>query len=440
MKKVGSVFRLVIALALFGGQLLAQRIEGTWQGTLPGSVIERLVLTITKKEPGGMSSELLTVDHAQSYALEATTFQAGVLRFILPDYGASYEGTLSPDAKTITGTWKWSPSSKGIALDFVHVTRQTSWAVDRTPHKISFVTVEPGVKLEVVDWGGTGRPLVLLTGLGDNAHVFDTFAPKLTGRYHVYGITRRGFGASDTPQTVWENYSANRLGDDVIAVLDQLNLSRPVLAGHSIAGEELSSIGSRHPQRVAGLIYMDAGSPFAMYIHSPNSILIDWNDMRKKVDAVTNAPIPQEQKRLIQEMLQTELPQYVEELKQMQAALQELPDQPPPSEEKINSRAFRVSQAIKDGEDRYTDITCPILAIFAQPVLIAPKPDADAKVQAQAARDAGNLERLEAQEKAFEALGPNSHVVRISGANHYIFRSNEADVLREINTFLSTLP
>jgi pimeloyl-ACP methyl ester carboxylesterase len=58
------------------------------------------------------------------------------------------------------------------------------------------VSVEKGVSLEVLDWGGTGRPLVLLTGLGDTAHVFDEFAPKLTASYHVYGITRRGRGAS----------------------------------------------------------------------------------------------------------------------------------------------------------------------------------------------------------------------------------------------------
>jgi non-heme chloroperoxidase len=50
--------------------------------------------------------------------------------------------------------------------------------------------------LEVLDWGGTGRPLVLLTGLEDNAYIFDDFTPKLTANYHVYGVTRRGRSAS----------------------------------------------------------------------------------------------------------------------------------------------------------------------------------------------------------------------------------------------------
>jgi non-heme chloroperoxidase len=67
---------------------------------------------------------------------------------------------------------------------------------ENPPPRIQFVEVQPGVRLEVVDWGGKGRPVVLLAGLGDTAHVFDKFAPKLADAWHVYGITRRGFGAS----------------------------------------------------------------------------------------------------------------------------------------------------------------------------------------------------------------------------------------------------
>ena len=88
---------------------------------------------------------------------------------------------------------------------------------DPSPHTVQFVTVEENVRLEVLDWGGSGRPLVLLAGQGNTAHVFDDFAPKLTPQYHVYGITRRGYGESSAPDS---GYSADRLGDDVLAVLD----------------------------------------------------------------------------------------------------------------------------------------------------------------------------------------------------------------------------
>src|SRR6201984_2611566 len=125
---------------------------------------------------------------------------------------------------------------------------------DPSPHAIQFVTVDKNVRLEVLDWGGHGKPLVLLAGGGDTAHVFDDFAPKLTPSFHVYGITRRGFGESGFSP---EGYGADRLGDDVLAVLDALKLIRPVLVGHSLGGEELSSLSTRHPSRVAGLVYLE---------------------------------------------------------------------------------------------------------------------------------------------------------------------------------------
>src|SRR4029078_4229397 len=75
---------------------------------------------------------------------------------------------------------------------------QQPWK-DPTKHSVQFVTVDKDVQLEMLDWGGTGRPVVLLTGSGHTAHVYDEFAPKLTDCCHVYGITRRGFGASTRP-------------------------------------------------------------------------------------------------------------------------------------------------------------------------------------------------------------------------------------------------
>src|SRR5687767_10934241 len=84
----------------------------------------------------------------------------------------------------------------------------TSWR-DLSTHKTQFVSVDENVRLEVLDWGGIGRPIVLLGGLGGTAHIFDEFAPKLAKEFCVYGITRRGFGASSVPTS---GYGADRLG------------------------------------------------------------------------------------------------------------------------------------------------------------------------------------------------------------------------------------
>jgi len=131
-----------------------------------------------------------------------------------------------------------------------------SWH-DPSPHRSVFATVEEGVRLEVLDWGGEGRPVVLLAGLGNTAHIFDEFAVKLSGPYHVYGITRRGYGASSRPLS---GYSEQRLSDDVLVVLDSLKLVQPVLIGHSIAGDELTALGAQHSDRLGGLVYLDAAA------------------------------------------------------------------------------------------------------------------------------------------------------------------------------------
>src|SRR3989454_10078333 len=77
----------------------------------------------------------------------------------------------------------------------LHSQQPPAWK-DPSPHITQFVTVDKNVRLEVLDWGGSGRPLVLLAGGGDTAHGFYGFSPQITPRFSVYGITRRGFGGA----------------------------------------------------------------------------------------------------------------------------------------------------------------------------------------------------------------------------------------------------
>jgi hypothetical protein len=127
--------------------------------------------------------------------------------------------------------WRAGFSTLFLALIVTPAYSQTSapWR-DPSPHAVRFVTVENGVQLEVLDWGGSGRPVVLLAGGGNTAHVFDDFAPKLASDHHVYGITRRGFGASgfsssDHPPEVaeadWNVHHA--LGDKTLSTLQTLD-------------------------------------------------------------------------------------------------------------------------------------------------------------------------------------------------------------------------
>jgi pimeloyl-ACP methyl ester carboxylesterase len=132
---------------------------------------------------------------------------------------------------------------------------QPAACLDSTPHDVAFVTVAPGVRLEVLDFGGPGEAMVLLTGLGDNAHVWDGFAYQFTDHFRVLGITRRGFGRSDQPD---DGYDVRTRVRDDLAVLDHFKIRKAVFVGHSIAGSELNRLGRTHPQRVDKLVYLDA--------------------------------------------------------------------------------------------------------------------------------------------------------------------------------------
>jgi non-heme chloroperoxidase len=306
----------------------------------------------------------------------------------------------------------------------------TAWK-DPSPHITQFVTVDKNVRLEVLDWGGSGRPLVLLAGGGDTAHVFDDFAPKLTATFHVYGITRRGFGESGFSP---EGYGADRLGDDVLAVLDSLKLIRPVLVGHSLGGEELSSVATRYPNRVAGLVYLEAGYTYA-FDNGKGPTMKEFQDAR---NLAPQAPAPSGSALASFSALQQACMQglgftYPEgELRQQFTTT---------SDGRVGKERDFPGQAVMlQGTKKYADIPVPALVIFAIPRAQAKWVDesTDPKVhQAAKAFSAAELALQTRQAKAFEDGVPTAHVVRLRGADHYVYLSNEADVLREMRSFLS---
>jgi len=297
---------------------------------------------------------------------------------------------------------------------------------DTSTHTVQFITVDKDVKLEVLDWGGTGRPLVFLAGGGRTAHDYDDFAPKFTTKYHVIGITRRGFGASSKPAPTSGNYAADRLADDVLAVMNALKLNRPVLIGHSLAGEELSSIGSRYPEKVAGLIYLDAAYPWAFYDSSKGDSWLDMLAVKKVLDALAAGATYD--RAFVQDLsasvsqLAKDMPDEEKRTASMPGAA---PGAPPP-----------ISLAMLFGEQKYTKIPVPILAISAVPHNLDGAPgDAATK----AALKAADLARTTALANTFEAGVPSAHVIRIANADHTVFRSNEPEVFQEMDAFLSKL-
>lgn len=117
------------------------------------------------------------------------------------------------------------------------------------------VATAQGTSLEVLDWGGSGIPLVFLAGGGHTAHEFDEFAPRLTDEFRVVGITRRGIGGSSASR-----HQVARDGiTDIAKVFDALELDSAIFVGHSQGGLEAAQFAEAYPDRCLGIVHLDSG-------------------------------------------------------------------------------------------------------------------------------------------------------------------------------------
>jgi non-heme chloroperoxidase len=318
-----------------------------------------------------------------------------------------------------------------ILVTSLYAQQANAWH-DPSPHIIKFITVEKNVQLEILDWGGHGKSIILLAGGGNTAHVFDDFAPKLAVNFHVYGITRRGFGSS--------GYSAidnvDWLGRDILLVIDSLKIIKPVLAGHSIGGAELSSVARISPDRISALIYLEAAYPYAfsnaetpkmkefMEISGPQAPspgekdLMSFNALQKWDSKTYGFQMPESEFRQTWDSASNGRPTHPRDFP-----------------------GFTIFSIIVNDSTKHTGITVPCLTIFAIPHI----PDAwmlnsiNPKVRTDAEIYFTKIDSLVTRQvNAFKESIPDSKLIKLRGM-HYIYISNESEVLNAICRFMSGL-
>jgi non-heme chloroperoxidase len=295
---------------------------------------------------------------------------------------------------------------------------------DTSPHKTIFVTVDPDVQLEVLDWGGAGDPMVLLTGSGDNAHVFDEFAYQFTDRFRVIGITRRGFGRSSQPAG---GYDLDTRARDDIAVLDKLNIRRAVFVGHSIAGTELSRLAAVYPDRVKALVYLDAldigSGGWAKLPQPPGAPEITATDLesvqrlaaesarddgyRKPLAAICNMVRMDASGRILGPITPPEISS------KLLAGLQ------PAAYDRIEAPALGIFNHIS------TQFRMPYYGALTS----AKQEEFNRSIDALSKWNEGAIQRFRSEVKG-------SRVVELPNTNHYVFIVEEAPVVREMRKFL----
>lgn len=123
-----------------------------------------------------------------------------------------------------------------------------------TPFRAQYRTID-GTRLRIVD-SGNGTPVVLIHSIGASLYAWRYALPQLVAAgYRVVAFDNRGFGFSDKPA---HGYTISDYARLVVALLDSLGVSSAVLVGHSMGGVIAAETALRHPDRVRGLVLIDA--------------------------------------------------------------------------------------------------------------------------------------------------------------------------------------
>jgi len=195
----------------------------------------------------------------------------------------------------------------------------------------------------------------------------------------------------------------------------------------------LSSVANRYPERVAGLIYLDAAYPYAFdngngpsfkefQIQGPEppppngADLTSFSALQTYLDRVNGFHFPEGELR-----------------QQWESA---------PDGRVLKQRHFPGSAMLPMGMKKYTNIPVPALVIFANPhtlrAWVENNKDPDIR-QAAKAYSAVLGALVTKQENAIKNGVPMARMVTLPDADHYVYLSNQADVLRGTHAFLAGL-
>ena len=119
-------------------------------------------------------------------------------------------------------------------------------------------TIAGDLTLHYVQWGEQGPPIIFLHGLTANAFCFQAFADDLARDHRVFAYDLRGRGDSDKPES---GYNIPIHSADLAELIDELDLDRPVIAGHSLGAFIGLYFAAYYPEKLRKLILIDAGAP-----------------------------------------------------------------------------------------------------------------------------------------------------------------------------------
>ena len=119
----------------------------------------------------------------------------------------------------------------------------------------TLTTTTTGIQMHYRDWGGKGRPILLLHGLASSSRIWDLIAPRLTPYGRVVALDQRGHGATAKPD---DGYDFTTIVADAQGAVAALGLRAPVVIGHSWGAGVALTYAAQDPV-CPGVVLVDGG-------------------------------------------------------------------------------------------------------------------------------------------------------------------------------------
>jgi uncharacterized protein (TIGR03435 family) len=150
------------ALAASASALFAQTLTGTWQGALkipsaPNGEL-RIVMKISTTDQDTLKAVMYSIDQGgQPIPAESVKQTGSSLKIAIPVLNGNYEGSVSADGNTITGTWT---QGTPLPLTFVKATAATAWTIPEPlpPPKMMDIKAKPEFEVATIKPSDPKRP------------------------------------------------------------------------------------------------------------------------------------------------------------------------------------------------------------------------------------------------------------------------------------------
>lgn len=281
------------------------------------------------------------------------------------------------------------------------------------------MTVKPGVyesagaSIHYLDWGGDGQPLILIHATGFLAALWQPIAEQLSSSFRVIAMDQRGHGNSDKPS---RGYTFELFADDLQRLIEELQLERPLAAGHSSGGTTVVAHALYYPGVVQRSVLIEPILPRPDWYaddtpnRNPNSLAEGarkrrsvWPSREEMHDSYRTRPMFEHWR---EDIVRTYVEAGVADRDDGQVELKCPPE--------IEAQVFEAVTKF-DAWPRLSEFTMPTLALWG----------ADSHLLARGLSD-----------KVDEAL-PNVRTVLVNDAGHFLPQERPDEVARLMREFLS---